>query len=73
VITSGEFGCSGCVGSGWKSVNGRQIPCMAVVAAVLGDLCHSFDLLVVDVPFLVDVCGRFRVDRVLDVEGISRW
>ena len=46
---------------------------MAVGAAVLGDLRPSFDLLVVNVPFLVDVCGRFGVDRVLDVEGISRW
>jgi hypothetical protein len=73
VITLGEFGCSGCVGSDGESVNGRQIPCMAVGAAVLGDLRPSFGLLVVNVPFLVDVCGRFGVDRVFDVEGISRW
>jgi hypothetical protein len=46
---------------------------MAVGAAVLGDLRPAFDLLVVDIPFLVDFCGRFGVDRVLDGEGISRW
>lgn len=57
---------------GIDGTNGMQISCMAISAALLCDLRPAFALLVVDIPFLVDIYWRFGIDRVLDVPGISR-
>lgn len=56
-----------------KSANERQIPCVAIGTALLCDLRPTFNILVVDISFLVDICRRFGVDRVLDFQSIPRW
>lgn len=53
-------------GNAWHGADERQVSCLAVCAAVLRDLRPTFDLLVVDIPFLVDIRWGFGVDRFPD-------
>jgi hypothetical protein len=46
---------------------------LAIRVAVHSDFRATFDLLVVGIPLVDNVCGRFAADRVFDNEGISRW
>lgn len=57
----------------WRVDLGKQVPCVAIRAAVHEHLRAASDLLVVIVPVMGVVHRRYWVDRVLDVSRISGW